>query len=377
MSARVCFLVSVAFFSAFCAAAKENQSIFTQVGKVVAVGDLHGDYDQYLRVLNANRLLDDKLRWQGGDTHLVQLGDVVDRGPDSLKIIRHLMKLEKQARRAGGKVHILIGNHEAMNVQNDLRYVHPGEFAAHVTRRSSGLQEDYLERVFESMLANDPLLKTQKQATMTMLAEHFPEGYVEHRQLWNPGRELARWYAGKNAVVQINDSLFLHGGLDPHQVEFKTLDEINDVISEELSPGGTPDLSTDPDGPLWYRGLVQGPAETEGPALATMLAFYGAKRVVIGHTPSPGAVVTRFNGSVIQADVGLSAHYGSSLANVVLAGDDISAMHRGTLFALPDDAGLRAYLEQLVTLEPEGSKLSRYVQALDQPRVEPAAAEVH
>ena len=61
------------------------ESLFTRVGKVVAIGDLHGDYEQYVRILRANDLVDGKLRWSAGDVHLVQLGDVTDRGPDSLR----------------------------------------------------------------------------------------------------------------------------------------------------------------------------------------------------------------------------------------------------------------------------------------------------
>ena len=68
--------------------------------------------------------------WSGGATHLVQLGDVPDRAPDTRKILDLLMRLEPQARRAGGYVHALIGNHEAMNVYGDLRYVSEGEIAA-------------------------------------------------------------------------------------------------------------------------------------------------------------------------------------------------------------------------------------------------------
>ncbi|MBT5724208.1 MAG: protein-tyrosine-phosphatase, partial [Gammaproteobacteria bacterium] len=120
-------LLTTGLLTACTSAAKD---VFKGVDRIVAVGDLHGDYDQYIKVLTTNGLVDEQLRWQGGKTHFVQLGDVVDRGPDSLRIIRHLMKLEKEAKKKGGRVHVLIGNHEVMNIQNDLRYVHPGEYSA-------------------------------------------------------------------------------------------------------------------------------------------------------------------------------------------------------------------------------------------------------
>src|ERR1044072_163009 len=98
--------------------------------RIVAVGDLHGDYDAWEAIAQAAGLVDAKGNGSGGSTVLVQMGDVADRGPDSLKIIRQLMKLQREARSKGGQVIALVGNHEAMNMTRDLRYVHPGEYAA-------------------------------------------------------------------------------------------------------------------------------------------------------------------------------------------------------------------------------------------------------
>src|SRR5262245_10688082 len=97
------------------------QSEFSGVERVVAVGDVHGDYAGFVWVLRAAGIIDAKERWIGGKAHLVQTGDVVDRGGDSRKAMDLLMSLEKQAAKAGGRVHALIGNHEAMNLYGDLR----------------------------------------------------------------------------------------------------------------------------------------------------------------------------------------------------------------------------------------------------------------
>lgn len=339
---------------------RAEDALFTQVGRVVAVGDLHGDYEQYVRVLKHNKLVNDKLKWTGSDTHLVQLGDVTDRGPDSLKIIRHLMELEKQARKSGGRVHVLIGNHEAMNVNEDLRYVHPGEFSQLVTRRSVRNKNQYLSRVFRAMKKNRPELISEKNRVMQRLRSLYPLGYVEHRELWSPGREIAKWYAAHPAVIQINDTIFLHGGLNPHQESFKRLNDINATIQKELSPGGVPEMSIDPAGPLWYRGLANQLAETELEPLERMLAFYDAKRIMIGHTPTAGAIMPRFNGRVILADVGLSAHYGSGMANVLIEDEKVYAIHRGQPILLPTQ-DIDAYLKQVVALEPEDSRLTKFV----------------
>jgi len=304
------------------------QDEWQNVDRVVAVGDLHGDYGQYVRILKLNGLVDKRLRWTGGNTHLVQMGDVPDRGPDTLKIIRHLMKLEREARRAGGYVHALIGNHEAMNIEGDLRYTSPGEFSVLVTRRSKSLQQDYLNRVFEYMLESHPELADTKDETMAGLAEQFPLGYVEHRRLWEPQQEIANWVARHNAVIKIDRSLFVHGGIDPHNA-LMPITEINDEIRTTLSgslPFAAGNLADAEDGPLWYRGLAQHTADIEQQPLAQMLEYYDVDRIVIAHTRTEGNIVSRFDGLVIMVDVGISAAYGSHTANLVIEAQSLSAM---------------------------------------------------
>ncbi len=106
------------------------------IHRIVAVGDLHGDFSAWRDIARAARLVDDKGSWIGGDVVLVQTGDVVDRGPDSLKIIEDLMRLQREAARAHGQVIALVGNHEAMNITGDLRYVSLADFAAYADNRS-------------------------------------------------------------------------------------------------------------------------------------------------------------------------------------------------------------------------------------------------
>jgi hypothetical protein len=132
------------------------QSEWSGVERVVAIGDLEGAYEKYLDMLRTAGLIDDRGDWIGGRAHLVQLGDVPDRGPNSRAIMDHLMRLERQAQRAGGRVHALIGNHEAMNVEGDLRYVHPGEYAAFATRNSERVREQFYRRYIDHARANPP-----------------------------------------------------------------------------------------------------------------------------------------------------------------------------------------------------------------------------
>ncbi len=121
-------LFAAALAGLFLAAAPAfAQAQWDNVSRVVAIGDLEGDYEKFTDMLRTAQLIDARNNWSGGAAHLVQLGDIPDRGPNSRMIMDLLMRLEPQARRAGGYVHALIGNHEAMNVTGDLRYVDPGE----------------------------------------------------------------------------------------------------------------------------------------------------------------------------------------------------------------------------------------------------------
>ena len=89
-------------------------ALFGNAGNLYAVGDLHADPVALRRILVGLELLDRNDNWIGGDSQLVTLGDHFDRGPDSRSILDLLIKLEKEARKAGGRVVNLIGNHEYM-----------------------------------------------------------------------------------------------------------------------------------------------------------------------------------------------------------------------------------------------------------------------
>src|SRR5579872_5104599 len=84
--------------------------------RIVAVGDLHGDYSAWQDIARGSGLIDAKGHWAAKDTILVQMGDITDREPDSLKIIRSLQQLQREAPRKGSKVYVILGNHEAMNL---------------------------------------------------------------------------------------------------------------------------------------------------------------------------------------------------------------------------------------------------------------------
>ena len=106
------------------------KGIYKMVEKIVVIGDIHADYEILLAVLKKAGLINDKLEWIGGKTYLVMIGDLVDgkaridnwNGDSDIKVINFLGKLIKKAKRKGGDVIILLGNHEFMNIRGNFNY---------------------------------------------------------------------------------------------------------------------------------------------------------------------------------------------------------------------------------------------------------------
>jgi hypothetical protein len=297
---KACLAIFLAAASAF------SQDTFEGVKHVIAVGDIHGEYERFLNILRTARLIDKKNKWAGGKTHLVMVGDLIDRGPASAKVMDLLMSLEPQARRAGGYVHVLLGNHEAMNIYGDLRYVSEEDFESYRTPDSRELRDKALALAIENLKQAGTPPADEETFRKDFEAKH-PLGWVEQRMAFGPEGKYGKWLRQKNVIIRINDLLFVHGGISPKYAA-KTRKEINDTIRAELNdvskiPGG---MTTDPEGPLWYRGLAQLP-ENDPVLIAhidNVLKLNQARHIVIGHTPASG-ITLRFGGKVIQVDVGL------------------------------------------------------------------------
>lgn len=335
------------------------QSEWAGVERVVAVGDVHGDYADFVSVLRSAGLIDEKGRWTGGKAHLVQTGDVLDRGDESRKVMDLLMSLEKQAAKAGGRVHALIGNHEAMNLYGDLRYTTPGEFAAFRTDQSEKLRTAFWEREVESLPAPPSEAARQKWEM-----EH-PLGWFEHRLEFGPKGKYGKWVRSHPAVVKINGSLYLHGGISPRFATY-TVDQVNEMVAAELNDftklNDKSAVMAD-DGPLWYRGLSQSENAAAEDHVDRLLNGFGVKQIVVGHTPTAGAVLPRYGGKVVVIDVGLSTYYGGHPVCLVQEGAVMYAVHRGTKLPLPMDAAddLMRYLKNAVALEPMRSALAKHL----------------
>ncbi|HEY1338113.1 MAG TPA: metallophosphoesterase, partial [Bryobacteraceae bacterium] len=179
------------------------QDSFKDVERIVAIGDIHGDYDQLVSVLRAAEVIDKSNRWVGGKTFLVQTGDLLDRGADAKKVMDLLIDLEPQAKKAGGRVLSLLGNHETMNLYGDLRYVIPEDFETFITGK------------------------------MKPSPGH-PSGWADRKKAFETDGQYGKWMRQKNAIVKINDIVFLHGGISP-KYEKTSISTINNEVREELS----------------------------------------------------------------------------------------------------------------------------------------------
>ncbi len=148
------------------------------VDRVVALSDIHGAYEPMVRTLQNAGVIDDELAWTAGDAHLVFVGDLLDRGPDSRKAMDLIMALEVEAQATGGMVHVLIGNHESMNLLTDLRYVAKGEYAAFADEE---LAEDRQRWFAEFVQHRAPAGKTEEELR-DLFDDSFPAGYFAHRR---------------------------------------------------------------------------------------------------------------------------------------------------------------------------------------------------
>ena len=336
--------------------------------RIVAISDVHGAYEAMVTTLQKTNVIDDGLAWVGGKTHLVIVGDLLDRGPRSRDAMDLLMRLEGEAQAAGGFVHVLIGNHESMNMIGDMRYVSREEYQAFAADEA-GEQRDRWFQAYAS-----------RQATQFENAElrerfdaEFPAGYFALREAFGANGQYGKWLLGKPIIAVINKTAFVHGGLSPLVTEYG-LDGINSTLQSQLvryvkalgilmeaeiilptdSSYDYADIVSDympglnepaevlaaidivqkldrfslisTDGPLWYRANIGCGGVIEEHRLDASLEAIGATRVVVGHTPTPTReVLQRFDGMLIEIDTGmLNAYYRGSGNALEVFGDRVA-----------------------------------------------------
>jgi hypothetical protein len=254
--------------------------------RMVAVGDLHGDLKATKNALRLGGLIDATDRWTGGKTVLVQTGDLLDRGDDEQAIIDLLERLEGEAKRAGGAVHVLNGNHELMNAALDFRYVTSGGF-----------------RDFEDA----PDLDLGDRRLTRVPSQHRPRAAA-----FLPGGVYARKLADHPVILIVGDTVFAHGGVLPRYAEDP--ERLNRDVRAFLlgeSQAGAAVLQAD-DGPVWSRHFSDDTDADDCRMLSETLSRLGVARMVVGHTVQP-KINDACDGKVFRIDVGMAAHYGGRI----------------------------------------------------------------
>ena len=341
------------------------QTAWDNVARVVVFGDLHGDYAKFHDMLVEAGLVNSHDNWSGGKTHLVQVGDVPDRAPDTRRIMDLLMKLEPQARRAGGYVHALIGNHEVMNMESDLRYTTPAEFAAFATRDSPAIRDRYYDLVVAALKAHPPSggLPTFDSAFRAKFDAEHPLGWVEHQMAWAPDGLYGRWVLTHSAIIRIDDALYMHAGLGPAYAPFDDAAMNKAVIAalnhQPEAKDGPPDILWNEQGPLWYRGLAQHEEAVEAPNVDAILARFHVSHIIVGHTKQYTQVNARFGGKVLLTDVYTPSGCVDPHAFLVKQGDALTTVYRGHELTLGvSGTEQQAYLKQVAALDKAAAPLA-------------------
>lgn len=206
--------------------------------RVVAFGDVHGDLDSFAAILQRAGLLDARRRWAGGNATLVQTGDFLDRGAKDRQVMDLLMALEKQAPKKRGRVVVLLGNHEVMNLAGDLRYTSRETFAAFADkgsekRRQAAYRDLVALREQVAQARGHSFSPPAPEEEAAWMAAH-PPGFLEHRRAFAPDGKYGRWLRAHAAVARIGGGIYVHGGISP-AVASASLDALNRRIAEEIA----------------------------------------------------------------------------------------------------------------------------------------------
>ncbi len=257
---------------------EKEEAVYSQPSKLIAISDIEGNFNAFQSFLLCNEVMDTNYNWTFGNGHLVLLGDFVDRGEDAIQVLWLAYSLEGKAEEQGGKVHFILGNHEARHIQGQSGFV--SEKYIRAAQEISGEQD------WEKAL----------------------------RFVFSESSELGRWLRTKNAVEKIGGYLFTHAGLSPDIAGLGlSIYEINDIIRKNIDkdlyhhPGSdeTANFLLGKTGPLWYSGLARNykyydkASENE---VDEILCYFEAGKIVVGHVVVE-EVTTDYDGKLIKIDL--------------------------------------------------------------------------
>ncbi|KAI3986909.1 hypothetical protein MKX01_014610 [Papaver californicum] len=297
--------------------------------RIIAVGDLHGDMSQTRSALEMAGVLspDGRNIWTGGETVMVQLGDILDRGEDEIAILSLLRSLHIQAKEKGGAVFQVNGNHETMNVEGDFRYVDQGgfeecvDFLHHLENYGDNWDEAFVDWVSVSeQWKQDRKMNESYWGPWNILQKQ--KGVIARSTLLRSGGLLARELARHPVALKVDDWVFCHGGLLPHHVAYG-VEKMNNKVSHWMR-GPDDNGDNDPELPfiatrgydsvVWNRLYSGQTGDIEDyqarqiySILQETLRALGGKAMVVGHTPQTEGINCKYGCSIWRVDVGMSS----------------------------------------------------------------------
>lgn len=241
---------------------------YNKVNKQFVVSDIEGNFGAFRKLLQANAVIDENFNWTFGDGHLVLTGDFVDRGIQQTEVLWFIYVLEEKAEAAGGHVHFVLGNHEIMNMNGDLRYLH-----AKYTEGNS------------------------------LMNEH-------HMTLYGENSEIGRWLRTKNIVQKVGNILYAHAGISQAVNNLEMGAPRINKMARPYYPDTTyqyEDPKTEvlfsDDGPFWYRGYYHGAIRATASQIDSTLSLFKVKHIATGHTVIADTISLLFGGKVFNTDV--------------------------------------------------------------------------
>ncbi|TKY63224.1 hydrolase protein [Spatholobus suberectus] len=289
--------------------------------RLVAIGDLHGDLEKSKEALRLAGLIDTADRYIGGSATVVQVGDVLDRGGDELKILYFLEKLKREAARSGGTIITMNGNHEIMNVEGDFRFTTKTgveEFRVWWEWFRTGNKMKSLCHGLET--PKDPMEGVP--SSFRGVRKEFHDGFRARVAALRPNGPIAKRFLSHNVtVLVVGDSIFVHGGLLPQHTSYG-LEKINEEVRDWIN-GSTgrfsPEHCRGINGVVWVRKFSRGDdKDCDCSALEHVLSTVpGVKRMVMGHTIQTVGINGVCDDKAIRIDVGLSKGCGDGLPEVL------------------------------------------------------------
>jgi hypothetical protein len=256
---------------------------------VYALGDVHGDYDRLCTLLVAAGLIvqapqsPGEVQWKAGKAVLVCTGDLIDKGPKSIEVVTFFQALQPAAEKAGGRVVVTMGNHEADFLANP--------------------EDDKVKDFRDELTAQGIKVRDVVGGTDAL--------------------GLGKFLRSLPLAARVNDWFFAHAGA----TRGRSLAQLRSELSEWVDAHGFfVEETTSPLGALlnarlhpypWWQDSENEDGNASRERLSKWVAALGVKHLVVGHQNNKvkfsdgsrreeGKVYQKFNGLIILIDVGMS-----------------------------------------------------------------------